>query len=195
MNTAATPRRRQIWPWIVGALLAPFVILGSLAASAFRLDADAAALRGELTAAADTSCRTRIRFSVPAGGLSLVRTAMWFIHDLPPEARDGLEAVRSASVGVYAWEQDVGARPSAQRVADTDRTMARRGWTRLAAVVADGNTVLIYLPAVDESARPDRICLAVCTGQELVVVAARFDPRAVARLVNRESGLHRLARL
>ncbi len=194
MNPPVPPRPRQVWPWILGLTLAPFVVLGTMVASAFRLDSDAAALRRQLMDAAGGRWDTKIQFTVPAGGLGLARAAACFIHDLPPEARDGLAAVRSASVGVYS-SHGADARFSGQLVADTDRMMVDRGWTRVVGVIDGRNTVLIYLPAGDGNARPDRICLAVGDGHELVVVAARVNGRALTRLVNGAVEKHRLARL
>ena len=193
MNAPAAPRRHQVWPWILGLALAPFVILGSVVASAFRLDADAVALRRQLTAATGGHWGTNVQFSVPAGGLSLARTAAAFIRDLPPPARDGLAAVESASVGVYTCGEAEAARTGGQILADADRAMARRGWVRIVGVADDRNLVLIYMPDGDRASRPDRICLAVCDGRQLVVVAARFDGRALARLVSRELKTRTLA--
>jgi len=196
MNAPATPRRHSAWPWIVGLILAPFVILGSAVVSAFRLDADAAALRRQIAAAGGGHWGTQVQFSVPAGAVGLARAATACIHDLPSEARDGLAALESASVGVYAWTGADAAGPGRHTIADADRGMARRGWTRIVGVVDDRNTVLIYAPADAGTARPDRLCLAVCDGRQLVVVAARFDGRALARLIGREIETHaRLARL
>ena len=168
---------------------------GFLVASAFRLDADAVALRRQISTAAGDHWHTRVQFSVPAAGVSLARAVTWFIHDLPPQARDALQAVRSASVGVYGRSGADDARTGGALIADTDRAMARRGWTRIVGVVDDENTVLIYLPSRDEAGPPDQVCLAVCSGSELVVVAARFNARPLLRLVSREVEAGRFTRL
>ncbi len=195
MNPPAPPRRHQLWPWIVGLVLAPFVILGSMVAGAFRLDSDAVALRRQITAATGDCWATQLQFSVPAAGVGLARSAAYFVRDLPPEARDGLAVMRSASVGVYSRRGAAAARSGGEFMADTDRMMAGRGWMRIVGVIDGSNTVLIYLPAGDGQARPDRVCLAVCAEQQLVVVAARFDGRALARLVDGAVRRHALAQL
>jgi hypothetical protein len=179
---------------MLGLALTPLVVVGIVIVSAFRLDGDAVALRQQITTATGAHWRTKVQFSIPPAGVSLARAVAWFVRDVPPQAREALWAVRSACVGVYEWNGTTGARHSGQLIADTDRVMARRGWTRMVGVVDGGDTVLIYLPDGSESGQPSRACLAVCSGQELVVVAGRFDAHTLARLVSREIGAGKLIR-
>jgi len=184
--TASRPRHR-IWPWILGLILTPFVMLGVLIAGAIHLNSDAAALRRQVMAATGNNWHTKVQFSVGPVLLGAARTGVAFIHAVPPEVREVLRAVRSASVGVYARRgaMDGGGR-RAELFAATDRMMARRGWTRIVGVADTGDIVLIYLPTQSEDLQPSRVCLAVCNDRELVVVAAGFEANALAGLIARE---------
>jgi riboflavin synthase alpha subunit len=73
--------------------------------------------------------------------------------------------------------------------------MARWGWIRIVGVADAGETVAIYLPAGGESAAPSGVCLAVCSDRELVIVAARIEPEALAALAVQELGRRKLAGL
>lgn len=139
--------------------------------------------------------RAQVQLSVNQPIVSLVRTGLLLVRDLPPEARDALGAVHSASVGVYQATRSTRGWSGERLFAETDRGMGRLGWTRMVGV-ADGNdTVLIYVPSGSESAEPSRVCLAVCSGQQLVVVTARFDGAALAKLAARNIGKAKFAKL
>jgi hypothetical protein len=189
MNIPATTSRprHRIWPWILGLILTPFVMLGVLIAGVIHLNSDAAALRRQVMAATGNNWHTKVQFSVGPVLLGAARTGVSFIHDVPPEVREVLRAVRSASVGVYARRgaMDGGGRRD-EIFAAADRTMAGRGWTRVVGVADSGDSVLIYLPAQGEDSPPSRVCLAVCNDRELVVVAAGFEAHALAGLIARE---------
>lgn len=195
MNNIAPPKRHRVWPWILGIVLTPFVVLGITIAGAIRLNGDAAALRQQVMAATGSRWHAKVQLSANPVVVSLARTVISFIHDVPPEAREALRAVRSACVGVYERNETTGAGRRDELIAETDKAMAHRGWVRVVGVVDDKDTVLIYLPDGRESAEPSRVCLAVCSGRELVVVAAGFDADTLARLVTREIGARNLAKL
>jgi hypothetical protein len=154
--------------------------------SAVHLNRDATVLREQLMLATGADWSTKVQLSAGPLLLSAVRAGMGFIHDVPPEARAALSAVRSASVGVYGRGcRD--AKVSRDRLLGTaDQVMSQRGWIRIVGVRDGGDTVMIYLPADVESAAPSGVCLAVCSDRELVVVAAQVDPAALAALVARE---------
>jgi len=189
MNAPTTVSRplHRIWPWILGLILTPFIALGVLIADVIHLDSDAAALLRQVMSATGNDWHTKVQFSVGPVLLGAVRTGVSFIRDLPPEAREALQAVRSASVGVYerSGEGDGGGRRAELFVA-VDQMMTRRGWTRIVGVADTGDIVLIYLPTQDNDSQPSRVCLAVCNSRELVVVAAGIEAKALAGLIARE---------
>ena len=103
--------------------------------------------------------------------------------------------MRSGSVGVYQRVRTGTTTPAVSFIAATDQAMARRGWARTVGVVDGGQTVLIYLSESRGSAQPSRICVAVCDGEQLVIVAAGFDPDRLGRLINHQLGAHQMVRL
>jgi hypothetical protein len=195
MNTIATSKRHRVWPWILGIVLTPFVAVGFVIAGALRLNSEATALRREIMTATGGHWHAKVQLSVPPTAVSLARTVVSFIHDVPPEAREALRAVRSACVGVYERDETTGEGGRDQIIAETDKAMAHRGWVRAVGVVDGKDTVLIYLPEGRGSAKPSRVCLAVCSGRELVIVAAGFDADTLARLVTREIGAGKFVKL
>ena len=188
MNPPSASSRHRIWPWLLGLALTPFVAFAVLAARVVRLNADASALRSEITHASGARWRTTVQFSVPRAGVSAARAITSLINDVPPEAREALGAVRSASVGVY--ECTPGQASSGLPVAAIDAVMVGRGWSRLAGVVDGCDTVLVYLSPARGSAVPSSACVAVRSGTQLVVVAADFNADALARLASRQLARH-----
>jgi hypothetical protein len=190
MNAAPPPSqpRRQIWPWVVGIILTPFVVVGLALVSALRLDADATHLRDEIMSAAGGGWHAKVQLTVDRPVLATARAGIAFIHDVPDEARQALRAVRSASVGVYERADGAVHQPREPLWAAADRVMRRHGWTRVVGVADTEETVLLYMPAGKADAKPSRLCLAVCHGHELVIVAGRFEADALADLVARETG-------
>lgn len=197
MNPPATaPRaRHRYWPWILGFLLTPPVVLGLMVWSAVHLNRDATALRQELMLATGADWNTKVQLSAGPLLLSAVRAGVGCLHDLPPEARAALSAVRSASVGVYERSHSGGPALRDHLLAAADELMNRRGWIRIVGVADGGDTVMIYLPAGAESATPSSVCLAVCSNRELVIVAAQVEPDALAALAVRELDKRKLAGL
>jgi hypothetical protein len=195
MNPPVAPRRHRVWPWIVGLALTPVVVLALTINSAIRLNRDAQVLRQQIMAATGSDWHTQVQLSIPPVAVRLARAIVGCVHDVPPEAREALRAVRSGSVGVYRRVATSGAAQPVSFIAATDQAMARRGWARTVGVVDGGQTVLIYLPESRGSAQPSRICVAVCDGEQLVIVAAGFDAERLGRFINHQIGAHQMVRL
>lgn len=193
---AATPKpRHRLWPWILGAALTPPVALGLMIWSAFHLSREATALRQQVMIATGADWNSKVQFSAGPLLLAAVRAGVGCLHDVPPEARAALGAVRSASVGVYERKHPGAPVSRDHLLAAADQSMARRGWIRIVGVADAGETVAIYLPAGGENAAPSGVCLAVCSDRELVIVAARIEPAALAALAVQELGRRKLAGL
>ena len=197
MNSpAVSPKaHRRIWPWIVGLALAPVFSLGAMAWSACHLSHEATVLRRQIMAASGGGWHTRIQFTADRTALAAVRGGLSLANDVSCEARQALAAVRSASIGVYERAYADDSLTAGAVLVGADKVMALRGWKRLVGVVESGKTVLIYLPADAEKAKPSQICLAVCDRRELVIVAAEIDADALANLANREIGRRKFAGL
>ena len=182
-SVAATPKRRRIWPWVVGALCAPFVLLGLAAFSFLTLNSDASTLRRNVMAATNADWDTRIQFSVGSLSFGALRTCLSFIPDVDDDARLALGVVRHASVGVYEladrsinWSRE-------QLFTETDKAMHRRGWSRLVGVSQSKETVLVYVPDDADMDGSFDVCLAVVDGKQLVVASASMDGDTLVKLV------------
>ena len=194
MNSTVPPepksRRRLGW-WIAlgfGLLLIPPVVIGVGVISMLRLDRDASALKQQVMAATDAKWHTKVQLSVGWATLTAVRTGLHFVkHEHMDEARLALDAVRSASVGVYESNDRHPNIARDQLFAETDRMMAKRGWSRLVGVADGDQTVLIY--GSDDIGFGSRIdlCVAVVDGRQMVVVSTNVDARALTDLVERQT--------
>ena len=186
----AAPRRRRIWPWIVGLTVAPFILLLLVALSYITLDSDAAALRRQVMHASGAHWETKVQVSIGSVTLGAVRTLLYFIHENGvAEARDALHAIQSTSIGVYELPA-VSPLPEfarAELFESADRVMADRGWTRMVGVADHKDTVLLYVPSNLGNSEEVEICLAVVSGRELVVNTTRLVPSELMNFVSKHS--------
>lgn len=198
--TPPAPRRRRIWPWVLGislVCLSPFVLLGIAAASVMTLHRDAAVLRKHVMAATDANWCTKVQFSVPNIVLGAVRTGMSLVHTSHAkefeDAKIALKAVSGVSVGVYKLDEPRQAEWSREQLfVETDKAMQKRGWTRMVGVVDRRDTVLVYVPQDLDADEPVDICVAVVNGSELVVCSTTVDFDQIVKLAERhmKDGLH-----
>jgi hypothetical protein len=192
-SASQTPApRRRIWRWVLlatGLCLAPLLVLGAVVLSYLTLDGDVRTLRSHVMAATDARWTTKVQMSVGGVTLGAVREGLRFVHHKDiGDARLALSAVKHASVGVYELASG---HPDCSRerlFEDTDRAMARRGWTRLVGVADTKETVLIYVQKEPKDNEPIDLCLAVVGGRELVVVSTTVDPDVLGELVERHGG-------
>ncbi len=179
------PRRRLVWPWVLGAvLLSPFLFVAVAAYGYLTLERDASVLRREIMRATNADWHTKAQVSVGRPTLAVARSCLAFVkHDKIDEARMALAAVKSASVGVYELQRS-GAKWSGSRVInEADKLMARRGWTRFIGVADGREVVLVYAPKA--AGEPREFCLAVVGDRELIVVSAEIDAGSLGRLVEK----------
>lgn len=187
LASAPGKRRRRVWPWVVGLFLSPFVVLGLAAFSFLTLDSDAAALRRHVMRATDSQWHTRIQVSVGRLTLGTVRAALGFVRDNDHinDARLALRAVNCASVGVYSLTSGAGSWSGEILLAETDRAMQGRGWSRLVGITGRDEIVLVYAEDNRSGSGPIELCLAVVQARELVVVSTSVDAAALGDLVDR----------
>jgi uncharacterized membrane protein len=189
MNPAVSspPKPRQRYGrWIalgLVVLVTPLVVLGVGIFSMIRLDRDAAALKREVMAASSAPWHTKVQLSVGWFTLSALRVGLEFVpHEHRDEARLALQAVRSASVGVYECNSEHDELSREELFSNSDQTMRKRGWTRLVGVAEHNKTVLVYAAdGVGSSNRAD-LCLAVVDGRKMVVVSTNVDSAALIDL-------------
>lgn len=187
------PRRRRIWPWVLGICLAPFVILTLAVASYITLDRDAAALRRHVMTATNADWHTKVQCSVGCLTIGAVRSGLLFVRQ--PEVADArlaLAAVKHASVGVYTRDRDGEQWSREQLFVETDRAMQKRGWTRLVGVSerAGAEAVLVYVSDDADEGDPIDLCVAVVSDRELVIASTTVDPETLSELVERHTPEH-----
>ncbi len=186
--TRSSPVRRILF-WFLGLMAFCGVVLAVAVVSVVMLNRDAAALRDEMLDAIDGGAQTRVQISAGPALLATARTVLAFIPDVDAEARLALRSVRRASVGVY----ELSAKPSpAARTTlmnAAERTMNRRGWTRAVAVNDGDALVLVYLPKNGGGGEQQKVCVAVCSDRQCVIVAGTIDAGPLAQLIARQGGL------
>ncbi len=195
MNTTSTPTPpapsspgRRIFIWFLGLMAFCGVALVVAVVSVVTLNRDAAALRDEVLDAIDHRARTQVQLSVGPTLLAATRSVLAFIPEVDAEARLALSSVRRASVGVYELSATPSAAARATMLKTADGTMNRRGWTRAVAVNDGDDLVLVYLRENIGSGSKQKVCVAVCSERQLVVVAGTIDAAPLAQLVARHSG-------
>lgn len=183
MHPPIGPKPRRRWLWIVLAvLLTPIVVLAGAAINYLTLDGDARVLRRHVMHAAGGEWDTTVQFSIGGPTFSVLRAGFAVVNSEKTfEAQKALRAVRSASVGVYQLRSSGALHSDVGMLRAADELMERRGWDRAIGVIDDSSTVMIFVPQ-NQSGRP-RVCLAVLDGEELVVVSAVLDARALGDLI------------
>lgn len=182
-TTTPLPRRRSIWRWIALGLGLSVLIVALAVVNFLTLSRDAAALRQELFTSLNTSASPKVQINVGPGLMTLARVVVGMIDEVPPEARQALRAVRSASVGVYSLRQPVEASRRPGMILAADALMNRRHWSRVVGVADRDDTVLIYMPEKSPRFGPERICVAVCDGDQIVIVSAAVEPDLLVELL------------
>jgi hypothetical protein len=181
MTTAdVTPpvvRSRRIWRWLLAGAGLCFAASALAVYNFVTPTREAMTLREELISALPHSAHTRTQVQVTVGPVLLgtVRAVASLIDDVPAEARLALRAVRKASVGVYELAGGLEADGRARMVSAADDVMQRRGWTRVVGVNDKENLVLVYVPERDPSGSSERVCVAVCNDEYLVVVSGTIS--------------------
>ena len=172
-----------------GAVAAAAVAIAAL--NLVTLTRDAAVLRDEIVASLETGAKTKVQVSAGPVLLGLVRGGMCFVKDLPDEARFALQAVRKASVGVYTIDPNGRGERADTMFAAAAAAMARRGWERVVAV-NDGDTqVMLFAPTRSGWTSAQKVCVAVCEEDKLIVVTGTIRPEPLMEIVEKRGALAR----
>jgi len=131
----------------------------------------------------DVDYDKEIELSLGPVSLGLARTAVRFAHDLPDEARMGLQAVRRAEVGVYTLRGNPSNRWAV--VTSASEALERRGWERAVTVLDGSDTVLVFVPRDLESRKQIDVCVVVLDDADFVVAKARLAPEPLGSLIAR----------
>lgn len=165
------PKPRRVWRWL---LVGTALCLGAAALGAYHLvtlPRDAAVLRNELTSHLTDSARTQFQVTVGPVFLTAIRWVVSAFNEAPEEARLALGAVRKASVGVYKLRKQMTSSERAGMFSAADEVMRDRGWTAAVRVSDRDSLVLVYLPVGERSCSIERVCVAVCSEENLVIVS------------------------
>ncbi len=189
------PRRGfRFWHWCFVVIAAMAVVAVVEAASLFRLSREAGEVRAALDRVVTGNASTEVQFSVGPGALGLVRFVAGFIDDIPPEALKAMEAVRSASVGVYRLSNRPDDAARGEMLQVTSARMQGRGWHRVVAVQDHGELVMVFAPAGANDPEDLELCVVVCSGDDLVVVSANGRAGPLREIAEMHAGEWRRSR-
>ncbi len=192
------PSRRKLWHrilfWILAVVGLSAVVVAAVAINTVTLNRDARLMRNEIVAAIDSPTRTQIQLTIGPAVVACVRVGLAFCDHVPPEARLALKAVNAASVGVYklSSRSRPGEFPGAKLFAMSDRLMNRRGWMRVVGVNHEDESVLIYMPSNTRDHGLQRVCVAVCKRDQLVIVSASGTTDSLVELATAGRALAKL---
>lgn len=188
----AQPQRMSLGKKILLGLLiwmgASVLVVGAFVASFFFLDSNASLVRRQVMSASGRDWSTKVQVSVRPAAMAMTRLALRFVPEVPDEAHLALKAVRSASVGVYQLPRGERAEFTGDWLAEADARMANRGFTRLVRVSESKESVAVYIPEDCDEGDLLKLCVAVCTGKELIVVSAETALEPLLELIEREAG-------
>lgn len=185
-NYAPRPSgRRRLLHWFLIISAAATLVVAVKLVGIFFVSAEARDLQVAICEAAEGKPDTHLQFSIGPGILSIGRLAVLMIDDVPPEARQALSAIDRASVGIYQLAQRISPENRGRMLAAADGRLAAKGWERIVTVVDDRDLVLIYMPRDWDDADDLEVCIAVCDGDELVVVSAQARSRPLMKWVQK----------
>jgi hypothetical protein len=147
-------------------------------------------LRASVGQATGVELEREIELAVRPMAFALVRAGA-VVAGLPAEARAALGAVRGAEVGLYQVSAAPRAGGPTGLLAEVDRTMARRGWDRIVAVVDGRQMVAVFAPQDIRSSRDLSLAVLVFDGSQVVLASVRGDPEALADLALEQAQLQR----
>lgn len=193
-NVSGGSKVRRVVFWILALCALSGLAVVALALNTITLDRDARLLRNEILAAIDRPSSTQVQLSVGPTIIGSVRLGLVFCADAPREARIALKAVSDASVGVYRLKGGSRDLAGAKLFAMSDRAMNDRGWTRVVGVNQNNESVLVYMPTKSSEHGTQRVCVAVCKRDQLVVVSGTANLESLVELAQTQRDFH-LARL
>jgi hypothetical protein len=172
---------------LLTSLSIAFALLIYMAIGFFRLSSDARALRNSLTGHQDSGWARRIELNVGPLTTALARAGTRYL-ELDDEPRLALQALRGVEVGIYQARGSHETTDSAELLTAADTAMLGRGWRRVVGVSSSGNLVAVYMPERKINPRDAKLCVAVLSEGNLVVVSARSNLEPLVELALKASG-------
>ncbi|HEX2855383.1 MAG TPA: hypothetical protein VHO24_19255 [Opitutaceae bacterium] len=187
MSSIPRPRGRYRWLWIylLGAMAVSSLLLAIGVYNLVTLTSEARVLKRTLLASDGFRGSLKVQGTVGPILLGGARTVLRFLPDVPAEVREGLAAMKSASVGVYKLDTLPSAEMRNEVFAAADAAMERSGWVRIVSVSERHQRVVVYAPANDDDSDQVRLCVAVCDQKQLVVVSGRADAEKLGEFAQR----------
>ena len=147
------------------------IACGSLlfATGCFRISPETRDLRDAALSPKAQGVEEIIEFGAGRFTFGLAKAASKFV-DLPPEARVLFSSVKGAECSVFEFESHGKSLPAV--LAKADRSMQKRGWTRVVGVVEARQLVAVYIPGKMNSSRKVRFSVLVLDDRQLVCASA-----------------------
>lgn len=180
--SSASPGRRFLL-WAFAFILVLSLLFGLAVVRLLGPDRDLARIRREMSRTVDAPLRCQIQVNLGPLALVPARIITGFIDDIPPEAHLALSAARRASIGVYHVDAAATDDPARALFASAELHMKESDWTRVVAVRKGSETVMIYLPRNWTGRGEVDIFVAVCDGNDLILVSAGLRPDPLKNLV------------
>ena len=187
-NIPPAPRRRfRFVHWFLISMAAMTVVVAVEVSRVFFLSDEASELRVSFVDSTDIDVQTKVQFSVGPGILGIGRFVTNFIDDIPPEAREALQAVRRTSVGVYELDRIPSEDERVELFRSSHQRLSEEGWEQVVSVTENNETVMIFIPAEITNENEIEFCITVCSGRDLVIVSATTRTEPLLKIAQRES--------
>jgi hypothetical protein len=159
-------------------------LVGYCIAQMVTVSRDASALRHAILSVDGAAPRLVVQGSMGPVLLATARHTLRWFDMVPTDARIAMAPLRSASVSVHQWDSTAArANPAAWSTA-ARQTMMARGWMATVSVVDGDEWVQVFTRPAGVRDRDLQVCVAVVSGQELVVAEARLAMDDLEQLTN-----------
>lgn len=183
MPASSTSPGRRFLLWTFGFIFVLSLLFGLAVVRLLGPDRDLAQVRREMARTVESPLRCQIQVNLGPLALVPARIITRFIDDIPPEAHLALSAARRASIGVYHVDAAAADDPAKALFDSTDGHMNESDWTRVLAVRDGDETVMVYLPRDWTGEGDVDVFVAVCDGNDLILVSAGLRPEPLKKLV------------
>jgi hypothetical protein len=174
---------RRKWVWLVlSTLLVVLTLIAVSVARVFLPSSPVKALRRGFMQSDAGAWHKQIHVRVGWPLVPLARAGLGLVH-LDSEARNLLQTVHVAEVGVYRRHGQDACPHHSVMLAGVEKAMSARGWERLLVVGNGDDLVAVYVPSRPCSIRDVKFCLAVRSGRELIVGSARGNLEPLTELL------------
>lgn len=183
MPDSPTNSGRRFLLWTFGFIFVLSLLFGLAVVRLLGPDRDLSQIRREMARTVDTPLRCQIQVNLGPLALVPARIITRFIDDIPPEAHLALSAARRASIGVYHVDAATADDPAKALFDSAEVHMNESDWKRVVAVRDGNETVMVYLPR-DWTGQGDvDVFVAVCDGNDLILISAGLRPEPLKELV------------